>query len=70
MYLIYLMVPFLPLLHISFPLLYLVHFIGRIMEIKEGVNESKFKNIEQWIKSSHNIDMYISMLMTGYKPNG
>ena len=70
MYLIYLMVPFLPLLHISFPLLYLVHLIGRIMEIKEGVNENKFKNIEQWIKSSHNIDMYVSMLMTGYKPNG
>ena len=70
MYLIYLMVPFLPLLHISFRLLYLVHFIGRIMEINEGVNENKFKNIEQWIKSSHNIDMYVSMLMTGYKPNG
>ena len=40
------------------------------MEIKEGVNENKFKNIEQWIKSSHNIDMYVSMVMTGYKPNG
>lgn len=50
------MVPFLPLLDISFPL------------FKEGVNENKFKKTEPWIKSSQNIDMYVSMLMNGYEP--
>ena len=50
------MVPFLPLLDISFPL------------FKEGVNENKFKKTEPRIKSSQNIDMYVSMLMNGYKP--